>query len=758
MSLFKNEMNGDTKTAKRGVMIMLLVLVLLIVSGTMVFIRAVVQGDEYKAEAERQQLSVSSLKAERGTIYDRNMSMLATSASVWKVVVNPMNFKEDTIDEDGEVIKGNSEKVLDALTNILGLDRQEMKELILEKKEALYQYLVVKTKLEQPEKAELTEFIKENKIGGVITFENDIKRYYPNGSLASTLLGFTGSDGSGSYGIEYYYDDELSGVNGRIVTAQDSYQMILDNNFETVYPAENGTSLVLTIDSEIQAILEDALATALEDTGATNVYGIVMATKTGAILAQSNMPDYDPNDPYAIKDDVTRELIDAMEDGEEKDKARENARYTQWKNKSIADFYEPGSVFKVFLVSAAMEEDVINENSSYNCVGTIPYEDRSIKDYNPTGHGVETPRELLINSCNTFSVHVGDLLGREKFYKYFEAFGFTQKTGIDIAGEGYPAAGVTYHSPEISFSKSDLASSSFGQSISVTPLQVITAISAIGNGGKLMQPYIVDRMINQDGNTVKETTPVVKRQVISERTAAKVASYMEDVVKKGTGTNAYVAGYHVACKTGTSEKLNTSEKVYIASTAGFAPCNDPEISVIIIIDEPKCDNYSGGVIAAPVAGVVFEKTLRYLGIEPDYTEEELANLTEAAPELVGLELTEAESELRSTDFTLRIVGNGDTVVAQSPEAGRTTPRNGVIVLYTEENSQKETVTVPDFTGCTVSQANQMAINNGLNVKISGSYYSNGGVAAYKQEYEAGTEVEPGTIITIYFRATEGILD
>ena len=741
-----SSMRTDTETAKRGVLLLFaLAGVLMTLCALRIGYLSVIKGDEYKQKAEAQQLSVSTLNATRGTIYDSDMNVLAQSASVWLVYVNPSKVTDE-----------NRDLVLKGLSDILGLDQKEMREKIAAN--ADYGYLKVKGQVEYAEKTELSTYISDNELGGVINIDPDTKRYYPNGSLASTILGFTGNDGNGLYGLEYYYDDELRGTDGRIVTAKDGMQTELDNSFETTYDAIQGTNFVLTINSEIQTILENALRTALIENAASNVYGIVMNTKTGAILAEANLPDYDPNDPDTISDEMTLAKIDAIKDEKEKAQAVSEARFSQWKNKCIADFYEPGSVFKVFLVSGALEEGAITDETSYYCGGTIDIVDRTVKDFTPTGHGYETPRTLLVNSCNTFSVYVGQRMGIDLFYKYFEAFGFTEKTGIDLGGEGIPLPDVTYHSPEISFSTSDLASSSFGQSISVTPLQIITAVSAIGNGGKLMKPFIVAKKLDDAGNIISETQPVVKRQVISETTANLVASYMEDVVKGGTGTNAYVPGYHVAGKTGTSEKLNTEETVYLASFAGFAPREDPEISVAVIIDEPSADSYSGGVIAAPVAGEIFEKTLRYLGVEPSYSEEELASLTVPAPDLEGMEVDEAERKAYENDFSVRIVGDGSTVIAQAPEAGRSTPGSGVIVLYTEEGYTPEMTEVPDFTGLSIWQANQLAVNCGLNIRISGGAYENSDVEAYKQDYEAGTEVELGTFVTISFRTNLGIVD
>ena len=434
------------------------------------------------------------------------------------------------------------------------------------------------------------------------------------------------------------------------------------------------------------------------------------------------------------------------------------ARIEQWKNKSVADFYYPGSVYKVFLVAGALEEGVIDENTEFYCHGTITVGNRTIKDFTPTGHGFETPETLLVNSCNTFAVNVGQLMGEELYFKYFQAFGFTEKTDVDLAGESAPRVGVTYHDPAVSFTWSDLASASFGQSISVTPLQVVTAVSALANGGKLMQPYVVAKQLDMQGNVIAVTEPVVKRQVVSEKTAKTVAGWMEKVVTDGTGQNAYVAGYHVAGKTGTSEKLGVSDTAYIASFSGFGPCDDPQIALVIVIDEPQGGNYSGGAIAAPVGGEVLERTLQYLGVEPVYEGDDPAMMTIEAPSLVGKNLEDAQAMLRDYDYEVKVVGDGDTVISQTPDAGRKTPVRGVLVLYTEENAPKETTTVPNFTGLTITQANQIAVLSGLNLRISGSNVNTSAVQAYKQDIEADATVENGSVITVSFRKTTDMYD
>lgn len=745
MAADRNQMKRTSLTAKRGVILFgVFVLIFMgLLVGRLIHL-TIIKGEEYRLIAENQQYNASTLSSSRGAIYDCNMNVIAQTASVWLVYINP-----------GKVTDENRELVVRGLVDILGVDEENLRKNIAEK--SSYGYYRIKSEVEYSEKTAIMAYARENKITDVIFNDPDTKRYYPDGTLASTVIGFTGSDGYGLNGLEYYYDDALTGVDGKIYTLQDGQSNDLDAGNEVLYEAVNGENHVLTLDNEIQTILRSACMTALQENGAENVYGVVMDTKTGAVLGMCNVPDYDSNDPFTIADAKTLEMIESLATDEEKEEAKSKARNSQWKNKAIADYYYPGSVYKVFLVAGAMEEGIIDENTSYDCHGTITVGDRHVKDYNPTGHGIETPRTLLVNSCNTFSVYVGQKMGIENFYKYFEAFGFTEKTGIDLPGETTPAAGITYHSPEISFTNSNLVSVSFGQSNQVTPMQVATAISAVGNGGYLMKPYIVMKTVDDSGNTINETKPEIKRQVISETTAKTVSSYMEEVVKRGTGANAYVAGYHVAGKTGTSEKTGVEDIKYIASFAGFAPCDDPEITVVIVIDAPSGAAYSGGDIAAPVAGEVFQRVLPYLGIEPDYSEDELAKLSQPAPYLEGKSVSEAKSALAGTEYTVRIIGNGETVISQSPEGGRTTPANGVIVLYTEEGIAAEKPVVPDFTGLTVSQANQLAVNSGFNIRISGSSFSSSSVVAYKQEYSAGTQLEPGSIITVYFR-TSGISD
>lgn len=728
-----------------------------------------IKGDYYSSKAESQQLSDSEVSASRGKIYDSNMNILAQSASVWKVYLNPskiLNFDESEQEEVRGIIASG-------LATILGMDEETVRKYT----EKNYSYQLVKSGIEKDDRDAVLDFIEEYAereenpidLSNIVCIDPDVKRYYPYSSLASTVIGFTGSDGVGRAGLEYYYDDALKGVAGRTITAIKGNGSEMPNQYETVYEAQEGNSLVLTIDIYIQYILEDVLSAALEDTGAENAYGVVMDVDTGAILAMVSLPDYDLNDPYVLKsENIALQYAEAASQSED-ESLSENEKYLrsksyyqnlQWSNRAITSTYEPGSVFKVITAAAAIEEGVADLNTGYYCSGVINFATRNIHCWKAGGHGSESFEDLLKNSCNPFAVTLASGLGTDIYYDYFEAFGFTEKTGVDTSGDIAPTEGVLYMARD-NFSQSDLASYSFGQTFQVSPLQMITAISAVANGGNLMTPYLVSKEIDADGNTVRETSPVVRRQVISESTAKIISSCMEEVVATGTGKNAYVAGYHVAGKTGTSEKLVANKvsetEAYIASFCGFAPADDPEVAVIIIVDEPKGE-HGGGAVAAPLAGDVFEQVLTYLGVERSYTNEEMALLVETAPLLTGKTVAEAKSAVSGQELTLKVIGSGETIVAQYPDAGREIPADGIIVVYTEEDNMSETVTVPDFTGCTVSQANKLAVNSGLNIKISGSSLNSGTVYAYKQSIEAGQTVNMGEIITVSFKTNVDVSD
>lgn len=762
-------MKAKVNSTKRGLVALILVVSIAVgLIGRIGYLQ-IIKGDYYSSKAESQQLGDSEVKAGRGKIYDANMNVLAQSASVWRVYLNPSKIFKLS-EERQEEVRGI---ISSGLATILDMKEETIRKYT----EKNYSYQLVKSEIEKDTRDAILDFIdeyasrSENPIdlSGIVCIDPDVKRYYPYSSLASTVIGFTGSDGVGRAGLEYYYDDVLKGVAGRTITALDGNRTEMPNQYETIYEAQEGNSLVLTIDIYIQYILEDVLSAALEDTGAENIYGIVMDVDTGAILGMVSLPDYDLNSPYTLKSDSLKAAYEEASAEPEDETASENDKYMktksyyqnlQWSNRAITSTYEPGSVFKVITAAAAIEEGVADLNTTHYCSGQIDYASRTIRCWKSGGHGSETFVDLLKNSCNPFAVTLASSLGNDLYYDYFEAFGFTEKTGVDTTGDFTPAEGVLFMARD-DFSKSDLASYSFGQSFQVSPLQMITAISAVANGGKLMTPYLVSKELDADGNTVKETEPTVRRQVISESTAKIISDCMEQVVSTGTGKNAYVAGYHVAGKTGTSEKLNENKnsdtEKYIASFCGFAPANDPEIAVIVIVDEPVGE-HGGGAVAAPIAGDIFEQTLTYLGVEHSYTNDEMALLVETAPLLMGKTVSEAKAAVSGQELTVKVIGSGETVVAQYPDAGREIPSDGIIVVYTDEDNVSDTVTVPDFTGCTVSQANRLAVNSGLNIKISGSSLSSDTVYAYKQSVNAGEEVNMGEIITVSFKTNVDVAD
>lgn len=712
-----------------------------------------VQGEFFKNKAQRQQLSDTTITAERGVIYDRNMTVLAKSASAWKVSLNAKAFSQ--------IPEAEQEKIFDGLEEILGLSRET-----LENKASYTQYNSVnlKYKVEKDEKDKLAEFVKttfENDKGedvsynSVIMIDEDVKRYYPYSSLASQVLGFTGVDNTGLYGLEAYYNSTLTGVDGRIISAKSNSNKAQDIEYQSVYEAEPGSSLVLTVDETIQRYLDDSLQECYETSGCESCYGIVMDVATGGILAMSTKSDFDLNDPYTVTSEKTLSELSEITDSDEYSEKYKEEMYSQWNNKAISDTYEPGSVFKVITMAAGLEENVVKYDEKFYCSGYIDILDTHYFCHKHSGHGSQTLTEGLMNSCNPFFITIGQRLGVETFNKYFEAFGFTEKTGIDLPNEATPVKGVTYHDKD-KMTKVNLASCSFGQSFEVSAIQMLTAINAIANDGKLMKPYVVAKTIDKDGNTISQTTPVVKRQVISESTSEKILASMEQVSTGGTAKNSYIAGYHMAGKTGTSDNLREKGK-YIASFAGCAPSYDPQISIIIVVDDPKGVT-GGGAVAAPVAAEVMENAMTYLNIERKYSDSEKDLLDVSVPNAVGKSVSEAKSELSDSGFKVKVVGDGESVVSQMPVNGQYIPQNGIIVLYTEDKTKKAKTKIPDFTGMTVSQANSTAAQAGINIKIVGNFMSGSGFSVFRQSIAKNTEVECGTTVTVYFRTTTGVSD
>ncbi|HAX84470.1 MAG TPA: stage V sporulation protein D [Ruminococcaceae bacterium] len=710
------------------------------------------RGEEFKTKAETQQLSDATVPAQRGIIYDRNMSVLAQSASAWRISLNAQ--------EISKVSASVKQDVYSTLTSALGVTKEYLDERI----SYGYNSVLVKSKVEKEAKDKIEALTKKKYLdsenetqsyGNLVYIDEDVKRYYPYSTLASQILGFTGTDNNGIAGIEAYYDSTLTGVDGRIISARGN-SADADIEYKSVYEAKQGKSLVLTVDETIQRYLENALSSCYETSKAASCTGIVMDVKTGAILAMSTKADYDPNDPFTVYDKKTMESINKITNQEDRNSAEKNAMYVQWNNRAITDTYEPGSVFKVITMAAGLEENVVKYDEKFTCTGSIRVADRTYNCHNTAGHGTQTLTEGLMNSCNPYFITIGQRLGVDTFYKYFEAFGFTEKTGIDLPDEIAPQVGLNIFSKD-KMTTINLASSSFGQSFEITPIQMITAINAIANDGKLMQPYLVSKTLDNNGNVVSTNEPVVKRQVVSESTSEKIMASMEQVALNGTAKNAYVAGYRVGGKTGTSDKLRDHIGEVVASFAGVAPTDDPEITVLIVVDEPEGAT-GGGAVAAPVAGEVIEKTLAYLNVERRYNDSEKALLDVQVPGVTGKTIGDAQSLLENDKFSVSVVGDGDKVLSQMPAAGQYIPQGGVVVLYTDDQKKKLKVIVPDFSGMTISEANYAAINSGINIKVSGNSLSEESMTAYRQSSPKGTEIESGSTVTVYFKTNSGISD
>jgi len=727
-----------------------------------------VQNEKYRRKAEGNQLQSTLLPAQRGVIYDAKKEVLAKSANVWKVYLNPSRFPNDSVREE----------VCKELSQMLELDYDA---LMAKAKRSDLKYLDIKRRIELEKRDEVAGYMDKKityqvevynkktkakelqdrtiRVRVMVGLDVDIKRYYPLGDFASTIIGFSGEDDIGLDGLEKRYNDVLRGVPGRRITAENGRGYVMDVQYETLYDAKQGTSLMLTIDESIQRFLEKELEQVHIDTQSKAVYGIVMDVKTGAVLGMAGMPNYDLNSPREIQDPAVQAQLDAIEDPDEKSEARKNAQYAMWRNRGVSDIYDPGSVFKIVTAAAALEEGTFPLDGTYTCKYSIKVRDRVYRCHRAGGHGHETFTQGMMNSCNPFFITVAQSLGVEKFYDYFEAFGFTEKTGIDLPAEFQPKAGVTYHKKE-DMTEVNLASMSFGQSFQVSPIQIINMVACIGNGGKLMRPYIVAKELDEKGGTVRETQPTVIRQAVSEATAKQVAEMLRMVVAQGTGKNAYVPGFNVAGKTGTSEKLGKDGKLegkYVTSFAGFAPAEDARIALLITIDEPVGD-HGGGLVAAPVAARVMEASLNYLNAEPHYTPEEMEMLRLKTPGVAGKSVAAAKTQLDAAKLSVKVVGEGKEVVSQIPAEGKNISKGGVVILYTQKDAKAQLTQMPDFTNLSITQAMNLASARGLNLKISGNTLKSGELRAYRQSEPLGKELELGSDVTVYFKSSMGVTD
>lgn len=728
---------------KRILIMAVVIIFLMTTTVARVFYLTIVRGEELSEKAETQQLKDTEITAMRGTIYDSNGNVLAQSASVWNVFIDPLNIKDKQRD-----------LIVDEFANLFGYDADEKKD-FYDRTTHQNHYELVEKKVENNIKEKLSKFVSKNELGGCIGTEQTTKRYYPYGTLASSVIGFTGADDQGLSGIEAYYDEQLTGTNGRIITAKDAKSNNIANDYETSIAATDGDSIVLTINQTIQYYLEKGLRETMNEYQAKGAYGVVMNCNTGAVLAMSSLPDYDCNEPYKLTYSKDKKAIKKLSDKTAKQEAESAAVQNQWRNFTVSDTYVPGSVFKTFVASAALEENVVNLNTTYNCTGSIQVDKYKMKCHYHPGHGTQTLTQGLENSCNPFFITIGQKLGVHNYFKYFDAFGFTQKTNIDLPGEASPQ-----YYKEDQYGIVELSSASFGQTNSLTPIQVCTGLCAIANGGKLLQPYLVSSIADANGKTVKKTQTKEIRQVISADTSEKVRKMMKSVVDNGTGKNGYVAGYSVGGKTGTSTKLGESKNgegdKYIVSFGAIAPSDDPEIAMLIIVDEPNQD-LGGGALCAPIAAQVTQEAMNVLGIEPKYNDSEMKDLSKQTPNVVGKSLDEAKKTLEENNLNFVVVGDDSTVTRQCPSGADTIPNGGTVYLYTDD-SEKQTVNVPNFNGLTVNEAKDLALSGNLNIQIAGNSMSSGTVVAYRQSEETQAKVEKGTVVTVTFKNTQSVLD
>lgn len=697
-----------------------------------------VDGAYLKKAATQQQTRDNIITSKRGTIYDRNNKELAVSASVEMVTVSPNEIKKAE----------STELVSKKLAEILSLSYDDVYKKVT--KNSAYEIIKRKVESEQTDQIRALKADKATKeaFAGV-GLEEDTKRYYPNGNFASNILGFTGTDNQGLYGIEKAYDDELSGVSGRVISVKNAVGVDMPYKYEQKYDSQDGLNVVLTIDETIQHFAEKHLEQAVEENMPNQgAFALVVAPKTGEVLAMATNPNFDPNKPFEIVDQETLDAIAALP-SDEQSKAKNEALAKQWKNKAVTDTYEPGSVFKILTYAMALEEGVANVNDTFNCSGGVKVGPNTIHCWKTAGHGHETLKEGLQNSCNPVLMELGRRLGVDNFRKYFHDFGMDARTGFDIVGE---SQGVFFQ--EGAMHEVELATCSFGQSFQVTPLQLAAAISGVVNGGSLIRPHIVKALTDENGAVVKNYEPEVVRKIVSEETSAIMRDFIENVVVNGTGKGAKIEGYRIGGKTGTSEKQPRGQGKYVASFVGIAPMDDPELLCIVAIDEPTGSMYQGSQIAAPVVRNILEDTLRYLGVEKQLQGDELVAMQSNVPEVRGLALADGKKQITDEGFAVKVVGEGDTVQQQLPKPGASLSKGSTVILYTD-TTEVAKVKVPDVTGMSMPQARTAIESAGLNIEILGGADESGKSPASKQDPPAGSEVSPATTVRVEFVFMDG---
>lgn len=742
----------------------------------------VVEGDMWRQKANNQHMMRTDIKAKRGTIYDSSGTVLAQSSTVWNIIINPKGIAEenekrlksynkklvkwqennDPDKEPMEPYRDLAELICYNLAEILEIQPDKMLQAC---EECTKQYIVAKYKVEKPVMLEVQQFLLDNNLNSdCVNTEETSKRYYPNNTLASSVIGFTNFDGDGVYGLEAYYDDYLRGTDGRAYYVKDGLGQGIDYQNDSLNPAIDGNSLVLTLDEVLQHYVEKNLEKGISQHKVINrATAIVMNCKTGGVLAMATSPSYDLNDPSTLKNPADLEkLAEMAEEGaseEEISKQEAVLRELQWKNKAITELYYPGSVFKTVTCSSALDEEVVNMDSTFTCNAVFEVSGTKIKCWSTMPHGTLTLQQAITKSCNPSFIQIGQRLGAEKFCDYFEAFGFTERTGIDLPGEAQ-----SIYVPRARMGPVELAASSFGQTNKITPIQMCTALCAIVNGGKLVTPHVVDKILDSNGNVIETFGTQVKRQVISEDTSKQMRTILETIVNQNGGTNAYIAGYRIGGKSGTAERLDehnaellinpNAKMTYVASFAAAVPMDDPEIVILVAFDTPTGAAFYGSQVAAPVVSAIFNDSLEHLGIYPTYTAEDQEEMDAVVPYVIGNQSLKAESTLSARGFKTRIVGDASssaTVVRQIPSSQSTIRKGSTVVLYLDEETQIETGKVPNVIGMSADKANKAITNAGFNIKIVGGAAQNADAVAVEQSVAAGTEKEKGSVITVTFQ-------
>lgn len=727
------------------------------------FVVSVVDNSKYEGMANNYHFGTMTLSANRGAIYDANGTALAWSATVYNIYIDPTLYREEmkSIEDANDKKKSAAEEENETADNLVDVDQlktsitnflSEKLGLKTEEVEASFEkdgrYYVLQTQVEKNVTDEITAYFEKLNLSFIGT-EATTRRYYPQNELAAAVIGFTNGDGDGQYGLEYQYDDYLSGVDGRVISAQAANGEEMPYRYSTTYDAEDGDSLYLTLDTTIQYYLEKSLAEMVEKFEVKErACGVIMNPKTGAVYAMATYPTFDLNNPSEIYDAKTAQELAALPEGEYST-AYATARETQWKNKVISEISYPGSTFKIVTMADAFEENLINmETDSFYCSGQVQVADATIRCSNTAGHGAQNFTQALTNSCNPAFIEIGQRIGIDKFSYYFEGFGLAEKTGIDLPGEA-----VSYSVTGDDMNVVDLASAAYGQCNKVTAMELVTAYSAAINGGYMVTPHVVDHVVDSNGNIVLQNETEVKRQIVSEETSAIVREQLEAVVNNNPSHNAYIQGYRIGGKSGTAEKLDTStadDRQYVASYCCFAPADDPEVIMLIMADEPNKEiGYYGSQVVVPYARDIMEEILPAMGFYPEYSDGEDTDSTVTVPYLQSADITSAESTLAQLGLTYEVVGDGTTVASQSPSTGTSVTKGGKVILYTEVGGNSgDTIEVPNLVGMTAAEVNETMTYYDLNYAIVGSSASESGALVQYQSEEAGTVVPRGTAITL----------